>query len=256
MIGDIVRMVGAEVVRLVRRRGLMAWLVVLTVGVVGFYYGLFEVRHVIDPVRDGPAGGVRSMYHLLDNYSLVASLIAILLGATAGTADVSAGVFRDLVATGRPRLTLFAVRFLGAMVVLLPALLIAGVLAGLGGWVFAGGHPAPSLGLTAHYTGWLMADGVVDLAMALGFASLTGSRSITIGVLVGYEAVGTPLLRSMSALGALRELLSGSAVARLEPPGDAPYPVAMSVGMALAVLAAWTVAALVLGGWRTATRDA
>ncbi|WP_157437845.1 hypothetical protein [Actinoplanes subtropicus] len=249
-------MVAAEVLRLVRRRGLMAWMVVLTVGVVCCYYGLFAVQHAIDARHHQPAGGTRSMYHLVDNFGLVVSLLAILIGATVATADVSSGVFRDLVATGRSRLVLFAVRVPGALIVLLPAVVTAGVLAGVGARVFAGGLPAPSVGLIAHYTGWLVAGAVVDLALATGFAALTGSRSITIGVLLGYEAVVTPLLHNMTVLGSVRQWASGAAVARLEPFSGAPYPVAMSVGTAVAVLVAWTVLSLALGAWRTATRDA
>lgn len=256
MMGDLARLVAAEVLRLVRRRGLMVWTAVLSVGVVGGYYALFAVRHALDPAHYPPAGGVRSMYHLLDNYGLVASLLAILVGATAATADVSAGVFRDLVATGRSRLALFAVRVPGALAVVLPAVAVAGVLAGLGGWVFAGDRPAPSAGLVVHYTGWLLAGTVVDLALALGFAAMTGSRSITIGVLLGYEAVGTPLLRNMTVLGPARQLVSGAAVARLEPYAGAPYPVTMTVGVALTVLVAWILLPLALGAWRTVVRDA
>lgn len=256
MTKDLTAMVAAEVLRLVRRRALMAWTVVLTVGVVCGYYGLFAVRHAADPGRYPPAGGIRSMYHLLDNYGLVASLLAILIGATAATADASAGVFRDLVATGRSRLVLFAVRVPGALIVVLPAVVTAGVLAGVGALVFAGGLPAPSVGLVAQYTGWLVAGTVVDLALAIGFAALTGSRSITIGVLLGYEAVATPLLHNMSVLGSARQLVSGAAVARLEPFSGSTYPIAMSTGTALAVVAVWTVLPLAFGAWRTATRDA
>ena len=42
---------------------------------------------------------------------------AILIGSAAGTQDVSNGVFRDLVVTGRPRSTLFDVRIPGALIV-------------------------------------------------------------------------------------------------------------------------------------------
>ena len=42
-------------------------------------------------------------------------LAAILIGVEAGTADSSAGVFRDLVVTGRSRLALFASRVPAAL---------------------------------------------------------------------------------------------------------------------------------------------
>lgn len=88
---DGIRMVAAEVLRVVRRRALMVWPVTLSLGVIGFYYGFFAVRHAMDPLHHPPAGGLRSLCHLLDNYELVVALLAIPIGATAATADVSAG---------------------------------------------------------------------------------------------------------------------------------------------------------------------
>jgi hypothetical protein len=47
---------------------------------------------------------------MLDVLTVLAGVTAILIGTTAGAADVGSGVFRDLVATGRSRTALFAAR--------------------------------------------------------------------------------------------------------------------------------------------------
>jgi hypothetical protein len=249
-------MIGAEVLKLRRRRGLLIWVLVLTLGVVGVYFASLGIRHAADPAAYPPAGGARSLYHLMDTYSLVAALIGVLVGATAGTADRDCGVFRDLVASGRSRFALFIVRVPGVLLVLWPAVLVACVLAGACARLLAGPLSAPSVTLIAHYTGWILVVATLDAVLALGLASLSGSRGITIGVLVGYEAIATPVLRGIAALGPVRAILSGAATARLEPPGDAPYPVPMSMLTAGLVIVAWAVAALALGAWRTRTCEA
>lgn len=249
-------MVGAEVLKLRRRRGLMIWALVLTLGVVVAYFAGLEIRHVADPAAHPPAGGTRSLYHLMDNYSLVAALAGILIGATAGTADRDSGVLRDLVTTGRSRVALFFVRVPGVLLVLVPEVLTACVLAGVCGRVLAGPLPVPGVTVIAQYMGWIITVASLDAILALGLATLSGSRGITIGVLVGYEAIATPVLRGISALGPVRAALSGAATARLEPAGDAPYPVSMSLLTAWLVIGVWAVAALALGAWRTWSCDA
>lgn len=256
MIGIGRRMIAAEVLKLLCRRSLMGWTAVLSAGMVIVYYGYFAARHIADPVQFGPAGGATSLYHLLDNGSLVISLVAILIGATAGTADESSGVFRDLVTTGRSRVGLFLARFPGALAILVPLVVVVIGLAAGGAWAFAGNLAGPSLGLVAQYTGWLLAGSVVDLALALGLSTLTQSRSITIGVLFAYEAVASPVLRGLTALGGFRTALSSAAVARLEPVNGAGYAVPMSLVAALLIAGAWVVVALAVGAWRTQTRDA
>lgn len=249
-------MIGAEVLKLRRRRGLLIWALVLTLGVVAVYFASLGIRHAADPVAHPPAGGTRSLYHLLDNYSLMAALAGILIGATAGTADRDSGVFRDLVASGRSRVALFLVRVPGVLLVLWPEVLAACVLAGICARLLAGPLPVPSATVIAQYTGWILVVATLDAILALGLASLSGSRGITIGVLVGYEAIATPALRGIAALGPVRAALSGAATARLEPAGDAPYPVPMSLLTAGLVIVVWAAAALALGAWRTRTCDA
>ena len=60
---------------------------------------------------------------------MAGSVAGAIVGATAGAADIEAGVFRDLVATGRSRLALFFARVPGAWAIVLPMLALAVALA-------------------------------------------------------------------------------------------------------------------------------
>jgi hypothetical protein len=97
--------------------------------------------------------------------------------------------------------------------------------------------------------------------LSLAIASLLGSRSYTIGIVLAWRLAITPLLASISALGIVRELVPGVAMQRLTPAGfgdsirQGPV-VPMSVGAVAAVLLAWTAIVLVVAGRRDLTRDA
>ena len=87
-------------------------------------------------------------------------MTAILIGSAAGTQDVSNGVFRDLVVTGRPRSTLFDVRIPGAMIVFASMLAAGGILAFAVVYLLAGSNASPSgsyvwhtIAYVALYTG-------------------------------------------------------------------------------------------------------
>ena len=99
-----------------------------------------------------------------------------------------------------------------------------------------------------------------DLILALGLASLIGSRGTTIGVLIGWQFLAAPLSRRSTLLGAARQALFPGAFDRLIPHAlfaDQGSPLLIhSVGVAVVVLLGWTAFALGAGGWRTATRDA
>ena len=108
------RLVGAEVLKLVRRRGLMAWTLLLTVGVITVVEIVLIVLHAVNAAHHGPAGGPSNFRGAAESLALLGTLTAVLIGATAGSQDVGNGVFRDLVVTGRKRATLFNVRLPGA----------------------------------------------------------------------------------------------------------------------------------------------
>jgi hypothetical protein len=94
--------------------------------------------------------------------------------------------------------------------------------------------------------------------LALGVSSLVGSRATSIGVLFGWSIIASPLVLQIGSLGFLREGVLRGATQRFEPTailGENPQ-VPMSLGVAAAVVLAWTIVSLGIGAWRTATRDA
>src|SRR5690242_10851025 len=114
------QMLGAELLKLRRNRPLMAFSFLLSVVVVAIFFGYNAIQHASDPSAHGPAGGVAGFDRLVRALSLwFGALVAAMIGTEAGTADLSTGVFRDLVATGRSRFALFAVRTPAAIIVTL-----------------------------------------------------------------------------------------------------------------------------------------
>jgi len=253
------RLVKAAWLKLFRRRPLYWWSLVLTVGIVTVIFGIIEILHLVNPVRHGVAGGLDGFRGGMIGLVLTGSVGAILVGAAAGTADVSYGVFRDLVATGRSRWQLFAARVPGALAFYLPMVTLGFVVVATCSLVFAGGFATPNASLIVRGYLWVVLFTGFDLVVALGFASLINSRATTIGVLLGFQHIASPLLAQVSILGGARQLLYTQALDRLNPAPilDAgPPSVTKSVVVAGAVLFGWMAVMLAAGGWRTATRDA
>ncbi len=93
--------------------------------------------------------------------------------------------------------------------------------------------------------------------IAIGVASLTGSRPGTITALIGWELVLSPLLVQSSSLGSARHGLLDGVLLFLKPgPASGAPVITMSVAVAVAVTALWVAVLPALGAWRTQTRDA
>jgi ABC-type transport system involved in multi-copper enzyme maturation permease subunit len=256
-------MVTAEVLRLRKSRALFAWMVVMTTGAVCALYLIAQGFHLNDSVHNGPAGGADNLRHGILVISFVGSVAAAILGSTVGTSDLSSGVMRDLVVTGRSRIGLFAARLPGILLFWLPLVIVAYAVAVAFDFGFAGNLPTPGATTIVKDGLWvLLVTGIAAVA-SMGIASLIGSRGISIGVLLGWQLAVTPLVLNISQLGVLRELLLTSATTRVEPfsgpggaGGDAAQALHVSLAAAIAVLAGWIVIPLLAGGWRTAGRDA
>jgi hypothetical protein len=253
------RLVSAEALKLRKRRGLMLWSLALTVGVVTVVFGIIEILHLADPARHGAAGGIDALRGAMIGLTSAGAVAAILIGALAGTEDVSAGVFRDLVATGGSRWQLFGARVPGALAVFLPMITLGYVVVAACAVLLAGSLPVPSAALIVRGYGWVVLSTGFDVILALGLASLVGSRAVTNGVLIGWQFIASPLLAQVSLLGAARQALYTSALDRLNPApafDQGPPAIVHSVAVAFVVVGAWIVVSLAVGGWRTATRDA
>jgi hypothetical protein len=252
------RMVDAEFLKLRKKRGLLAWALVLALGSVMLYFGWRALQHASNPATTLPPGGMRGFARGLEIVGIfIGPLAAVLIGAEAGAGDTATGVFRDLVVTGRSRLALFAARIPGALMLCLPVIAAAYGLVVAGTFLFAGGTPTPDAAMILNGLGWaLLVDGAVCV-VALGLASLTNSRPATITVLIGLELVASPLLLEDSSLGSLRKALLDGSVLHFSPALSNGAPlVPESLFVAAFVIAAWVVTAVGLGAWRTSRMDA
>ena len=196
-------LVSAEFLKVRKRRGLVAWAAILTVGAVAG--AVLAVLHAADPAKYGPPGGLSNLANAAYILSSLGMVTAVLVGATMGAGDLQAGVFRDLVATGRSRLALFAARIPGGLALLWPLVAAAWVIAAGGSVLLAGSHPRPGLVVMAEGGAWVLLAATVAYLVALGLASLAGSRSTTVGILLAWQLAVTPLALAVSNLGALRE---------------------------------------------------
>jgi hypothetical protein len=253
------RMVSAEFLKLRKRRSLFWWSLILCCLTVPVVYAVLAVLHVTDAAHYGPAGGAENLGHSLEALALLGGIAGVMIGATAGAGDLGAGVFRDLVATGRSRLALFGVRVPGALALFVPLIVTGLAVATVCSIVLAGSLANPSATLVLHYAAWLLVATTLPLILALGISSLLGSRTITVGVLLGWQLAAGPILGQLGFLGRLRDGISVLATDRLLPVtggrgGD--VGASMPLAVALVVIAAWAAVALGAGAWRTRTMDA
>lgn len=254
-------LVRADLLKLRKSRSLFWTVTAMTIGPIVLAYTILVILHAANPAHHGPAGGVANLGHATGLLALIGSVAAVLVGASAGAGDLGSGVFRELVVTGRSRLALFASRIPGGLALLVPLVAVAVALMAGASVVFAGSLAAPSATLLAQAGIWVTIDIAFWFVLALGLASLIGSRTPTLGILLAWRLAVTPILLAISALGVGREALPQAAFERLTPQVLGEYirqgpHVSMSIGIAVLTPLLWAAIALGLGAWRTATRDA
>jgi hypothetical protein len=154
---------------------------------------------------------------------LLGSVAAIIVGAAAGADDVNAGVFRELVVTGRSRVALFGARIPGGLFYLLPFVAAAYALSALVSGLASGDLPAPSTALLIESGIWVLANIAFYVVIALGLASVTGSRAYTIGILIAWRTIVSHILTAIGALGAAREAVPHISFVRLAPDAVVKY---------------------------------
>jgi hypothetical protein len=108
-------------------------------------YLTLVLLHANDPAHHGPAGGLDHLAGTASTLVTLAPVAGVLLGAAAGAGDVEAGLFRELVVTGRSRLALFAAQVPGGLALLVPMVAVAWALAVGASFAFAGGLVTPGL---------------------------------------------------------------------------------------------------------------
>jgi len=108
-----------------KRRGLVITAALLTTGIVVLVLGLRLIFHLTDPASNGPAGSPDIFSSLSNMLAEFGFLVAAAVGAAAGTTDLTDGVFRGLVITGRSRLALYLARIPAGLAVILPVIAVA-----------------------------------------------------------------------------------------------------------------------------------
>jgi ABC-type transport system involved in multi-copper enzyme maturation permease subunit len=247
------KLVSAEFLKLRKRRGLVAAAALLTIAPVAIAYTVLSILHASNPEKYDPAGGIDNFTGSIELMTQIGVVAAILIGATAGAGDRGAGVFRELVVTGRSRLALFAARVPGGLALLLPLVAFSFAIAAVAAVTLAGEGQSQVAGVTiAQTAGWVALAMVSAYALALGVSSAFGSRGTTIGILLGWQLAAAPILL---ASGKLDDVLPNAALLALEPAEEAQV-VTTSVPTAIALLVLWTLVPLAAGAWRTRTADA
>jgi hypothetical protein len=103
-----------------RRRGLIITVAVLIVAPTVILYGLRLLFHAVDPHSFGVAGSPALFSQTTDLVAEFGFIAAAALGAAAGTTDLSDGMFRHLVITGRSRLALYLARGPAGLAIIVP----------------------------------------------------------------------------------------------------------------------------------------
>ena len=258
------QMISADLLKLRRHRATMVTAALLSVGIAIVYFAFIEARH---------HGNLAGPQALSDGATLTGiyfgAFAAILIGAEAGTIDLASGVFRDLVATGRSRSALFLVRIPAAVTIALTLTLSGFAVAIAAACAFHGSAAAPTVGLAVEMAAWVALATVVQATLAVGIASLTGSRPVTLVAIIGWNTVATGLLYLASFLGpvrdavlliALGDLFPGQQVGTRAHPGSSialnNFKLPMPAAVAVLVILAWVVIPVAAGAWRTSSRDA
>jgi hypothetical protein len=258
------QMIAADLLKLRRHRPTMVTAAQLSAGMALVYFAFIEARH------HGNLAGPQALSDgasLMGNY--FGAFAAILIGAEAGTADLSSGVFRDLAATGRSRNALFLARVPAAITITLTLTLSGFTVAAAAAYAFHGSAAAPTAGLVLEFAAWVALATVVQTTLAVGIASLTGSRPVTLILVIGWNTVATGILYLATFLGSIRDLVLMIALGGLFPgqqagtrahPGSSialnNFKLPMPAVTAVLVTLAWAVIPALAGAWRTRTRDA
>ncbi len=104
-------MVTTRFMELRKRRGLMIALIAVNIGIPTVFLAVRLISHSVDPKSYGPAGGYTIFTMLVLGFMYIFGfIVAAVVGCTAGSVDLTDGMFRHLVITGRSRLALYLAR--------------------------------------------------------------------------------------------------------------------------------------------------
>ena len=118
-------MITTRFMELRKRRGLMIALIVVNIGLPTVFLVVRLLAHAIAPKSYGPAGGYDIFTNLVAGVMYVFGfIVAATLGCAAGSVDLTEGMFRHLVVTGRSRLALYLARIPAGLAIVVPLVAI------------------------------------------------------------------------------------------------------------------------------------
>ncbi len=118
-------MIGTRFMELRRRKGLMITLLLVNIGLPVVFLAFRLVSHAVDPKSYGPAGGYSIFTTLVAGVMFIFGfIVAATVGCTAGSVDLTEGMFRHLVITGRSRLALYLARIPAGLAIVLPIVVV------------------------------------------------------------------------------------------------------------------------------------
>jgi hypothetical protein len=114
-------MIATRSMELRKRRGLMVALIVVYIGIPTIFLTVRLLLHAFAPRSYGPAGGHDIYTGLVAGVMYIFGfIVAATLGCTAGSIDLTEGMFRHLVVTGRSRLALYLARIPAGLAIIVP----------------------------------------------------------------------------------------------------------------------------------------
>jgi ABC-type transport system involved in multi-copper enzyme maturation permease subunit len=247
MISETLTLVRTDLLKLRRRRGLMAIALLLAVGSVSVIFTVNAIRHGANPLHVGPAGGIKNFENATDFLGVLAIVIAALVGVTAGAGDAELGMLRDLLATGRSRTALFASRAAAAVITTLTIMAAALVVVTVGSIALAGSVHAPSLSEVLQRDAAVLGFAASSALACTGIATFARSRGPVMASVIAVGVLISQALLQISFLGDLRDVLPVASFERMA--GDAISGLSISLPVAIAVAAGWAVAGILAGGW-------
>ena len=266
--------IGAKLLELRRRRVLMIVTVAFTVALPVIFYGIRLIFHLGDPARYALAGAPSAFATAVTVMDEFGFIIAVTLGVTAGTTDLTDGMFRHLVITGRSRLALYLARIPAGLSILLSlaavGFTVACLVTGFLGSPLPAGAVIPSPGAMTDAGLWLELDLVIGFTVGLGLGSLMGQRTVPVILLIVLEIIITPIMSNHVLPFFIdgQRLLVGVAMDQLKPAvlaGGTRIGPGGSIGLnippmptwaMITVIAGWIIGWSAIGAWKMSTRDA
>jgi hypothetical protein len=118
-------LIATKFLELRKRWGLMVAIVILTMALPVLVLGLRLIFHAVDAKTYGPAGSPGIFSGLVNAMAEFGFIAAATLGTAAGTTDLTDGMFRHLVVTGRSRLALYLARIPSGLAIVVPLVALA-----------------------------------------------------------------------------------------------------------------------------------